>query len=54
MNNPINPTTSQNTNLNGIKVTTIAAMRIIDRENKKSSFITNILTQNLKELNKRN
>lgn len=45
MNNPMKLTTNQNTNLNGIKVTTIAAMRIIDIHNKKSFFIANILAQ---------
>lgn len=53
MNSPIKPITNQSTNLKGIKVTTIAAMRIIDMENKKSSFISNSIAQNLKELNKR-
>lgn len=51
MNNPIKPITSQNINLKGIKVTTIAAMRIIDMVKNKLSFMGNSITQNLKELN---
>lgn len=54
MNNPIKLTTSQNTNLTGIKVTIIAAMRIIDMSNNKLSFIGSILAQIAKELNRGN
>lgn len=49
MNNPIKPITNQNTKLSGIKVITIAAMRIIDMSNKRLCFMGNILAQISKE-----
>lgn len=54
MNNPIKPITNQNISLKGIKVITIAITRIIDMSDNKSCFMSNILTQILKEYNRRN